>query len=186
MIEEKTAKVKIQKLELAAVNNSTYNPRVDLQEGDPRYKSIARSLNHFGLVDPLVVNIHNMVLVSGHQRAKILKANGYTHAEFSIVNLADEKEEMALNHALNKISGDWDYAMLAETLPMMDEDMRSLAGFEADEVARLLGKGDNDKIDDENTDVTEQVGSFKGIKCPRCAFEFEVKDIGLDDAEQSS
>jgi hypothetical protein len=94
-----------------------YNPRTDLQPGDDRYDRIARSLDRFGLVDPLVWNERTGNLVGGHQRLKILKAKGVTSVEVSVVNLSDE-DEKALNLVLNSptVSGEWDADRLTQVL----------------------------------------------------------------------
>ncbi|WP_433581275.1 hypothetical protein [Paenibacillus amylolyticus] len=40
------------------INATAYNPRVDLQPGDPEYEKLKRSIEEFGYVEPVVWNEH--------------------------------------------------------------------------------------------------------------------------------
>ncbi|MFP3589850.1 ParB N-terminal domain-containing protein, partial [Paraburkholderia sp. SIMBA_055] len=80
---------------------------VDLKPGDKAYEELKASIEHFGYIDPLIWNEKTGNLVGGHQRFKILLESNPTEIKVSVVSL-NEKEEKALNIALNKIEGDWD------------------------------------------------------------------------------
>jgi len=148
--------MKIQKITLSRINLAAYNPRIDLKPDDPVYKQLLRSIDEFGCVQPLIWNRRSKNLVGGHQRLKILQAKGIKEAYVSIVDLPPEKEK-ALNIALNKISGDWDKAKLAELVDELvktpEIDIESV-GFdlpEADVVylsslSCALIRGDIDKV----------------------------------------
>jgi ParB-like chromosome segregation protein Spo0J len=112
--------MRIQTVELGRINPAPYNPRKDLRPGDPEYEKLKRSLAEFGCVEPLVWNQRTGNLVGGHQRLKVLRAQGITEVEVSVVDLALEREK-ALNIALNKITGDWDQARLAQLLDELTE-----------------------------------------------------------------
>lgn len=60
---------------LAELRPAEYNPRRELQPGDPDYERIARSIETFGYVDPLIVNKDGTV-IGGHQRLRVLKDLG--------------------------------------------------------------------------------------------------------------
>jgi hypothetical protein len=81
-------------------------------------------------------------LVGGHQRLKVLLAQGQTEVEVSVVDLSPEKEK-ALNLALNKVEGRWEEAKLAalldELVKLPDFDV-SLTGFDPPEVEELLAR----------------------------------------------
>jgi len=132
--------MEIRKVNVKDINPATYNPRVDLKAGDPAYESLKKSIETFGCVEPLVWNSSTRNLVGGHQRFKVLKAQGAEEVEVSVVNLSPEKEK-ALNIALNKIQGDWDQDKLADLLRELsqipDFDC-GLTGFEADEISRIF------------------------------------------------
>jgi DNA modification methylase len=124
------------------VNPATYNPRKDLQPDDAEYKKLQKSMEEFGCVEPLVWNKRTGNLVGGHQRFKILQAQGLKQLQVSVVDLPPEKER-ALNVALNKISGEWDEQKLAELLDELgkapDFDI-SMTGFDAPEVEDLISR----------------------------------------------
>jgi len=138
------------KRKLADLLPSSYNPRQDLKPDDPRYQALAKSLDEFGLVQPLVWNERTKTLIGGHQRLKVLQARGETHTDVVVVDLAPEKEK-ALNLALNKVSGGWDRDKLAgllEELTQMPEFDLQTTGFEVPEVEELLaGLGEDEDFD---------------------------------------
>ncbi len=132
--------IDVREVQVGSINPAPYNPRVDLRPGDPEYEKLARSIDEFGLVEPLVWNSRTGHLVGGHQRFKVLLQRGITTAQVSVVDLPIEKEK-ALNLALNKIAGGWDHEKLAELLNELVElpgfDL-SLTGFDPPEVDELL------------------------------------------------
>lgn len=116
-----------------------YNPRVDLRPGDPDYEKLKRSIQEFGLVEPVVWNKRTGHVVGGHQRLKILRELGYEEVEVSVVDLDEEREKL-LNVALNKIEGDWDNFKLKELLQELEfggADIE-LTGFDEDEIDKLF------------------------------------------------
>lgn len=111
--------MEIQTLEVNEINPAKYNPRKDLQPGDPEYVKLKKSILEFDMVEPLVWNKRTGNLVGGHQRLKILKELGIAEVEVSVVDLSEVKEK-ALNLALNKISGEWDFPILKDLLEELD------------------------------------------------------------------
>ncbi len=103
----------IEKKKLADLQPADYNPRKDLKPGDADYEKLKRSIEEFGYVDPIIWNERTGRICGGHQRFKILKAQGVEEAEVVIVDF-DEEKEKAFNIALNKVNGDWDKDKLAE------------------------------------------------------------------------
>lgn len=90
------------------INAAAYNPRVDLQPGDPEYEKLRNSIKEFGYVEPIVWNERTGNMVGGHQRYKILVNElGQTEVAVSVVDLDDEQERL-LDMALNKVYGRWD------------------------------------------------------------------------------
>ena len=45
---------------------AAYNPRKDLQPGDPEYEKLKRSLDEFGYVEPVIWNKRTGNVVGGH------------------------------------------------------------------------------------------------------------------------
>ena len=150
--------VKIKTIPITAIKPAAYNPRKDLQPGDPEYEKLKKSIIEFDLVEPLVWNQRSGNLVGGHQRLKILKELGIENIEVSVVDLSDAKEK-ALNLALNKISGEWDFPLLKDVLLEIDTgdfDME-ITGFETKEIEDLMsqfhvpeeGQTDDDAVPEE-------------------------------------
>ena len=145
--------MKIVKKKIADLIPADYNPRKDLQPGDPDYEKLKRSMKEFGYVDPIIWNQQTGRVVGGHQRLKILQDEGIEEAECVVVSLNEEKEK-ALNIALNKISGDWNkdkLALLMTDLQASDLDV-SLTGFDEDEISDLLATEDDTHNDDFDVD----------------------------------
>ena len=145
-------KLEIQKLKISEIIPSSYNPRVDLQAHDPEYQKLKRSILEFGYVEPIVWNKCTRNLVGGHQRLKILIAEGVTEVEASIVDLPIEKEK-ALNLALNQIrGGGWDeeklVAILDELSKLPDFDEVALTGFDKEEISEIFDKYQETPNDD--------------------------------------
>jgi len=150
--------MKIQKISINRINPAAYNPRKDLTPSDLEYKQLAKSMEEFGCVEPLVWNRRTGNLVGGHQRFKILLAKNVKEVEVSIVDLPLKKEK-ALNIALNKIQGDWDehkLALLLDELTKVPEFDVGLTGFETEEITELLDRAlytDTSGAEEENFDV---------------------------------
>lgn len=126
-----------------------YNPRKDLQPGDSEYEKLKRSISEFGYVEPIIWNKATGRIVGGHQRAKVLMAQGIQEAEVVVIDF-DEDKEKALNVALNKVNGDWDndkLALLLTDLQASDFDV-SLTGFDPAELDDLLATDEEAKDDD--------------------------------------
>jgi len=135
------------------INPAPYNPRKDLKPGDRDYESLSRSIEEFGLVEPLVWNTRTGHLVGGHQRFKVLLERGETEIDVSVVDMPLEKE-MALNIALNRIEGAWDdtklASLLGELIELPDLDLE-LTGFDLGEaqdvIANVLDALETDQED---------------------------------------
>ncbi len=151
--------MEILKMKISEMNRAAYNPRVELKAGDEEYETIRRSIESFGLVQPIVLNRRTNTVVSGHQRLTVLEDMGAETAEVSIVDL-DEIQEKQLNIAMNKVTGDWDDRKLAEVLAEL-EDEASEVGFSDAEVDALLNQletvfgDDTDALLDEAIDELE-------------------------------
>lgn len=95
---------------LSELKPAEYNPRKKLQPGDPEFEKIARSIEEFGYVDPIIIN-KDGTIIGGHQRCAVMEHLGYTEAEVVVLDL-DKNREKACNIALNKIVGEWDKEMI--------------------------------------------------------------------------
>lgn len=93
--------MKIITLPVSDLHPADYNPRKDLAPGDKQYEKLARSIETFGYVEPIVWNRTTGNIVGGHQRLKVLVQKGYTEVQVVEVEL-NEQEERILNVSLNK------------------------------------------------------------------------------------
>ncbi len=115
------------------------NPRV---MSEPEMAKLIRSIEQFGLVEPLVVRRQDDTVIGGHQRLAAVKARGMARVPVVYVDVS-EAQAKALNLALNKIQGEWDLPKLGELLeelrdlPDLDE---TLSGFDDREIETVLAE----------------------------------------------
>ena len=170
--------MRIEKRKIDELIPAIYNPRKDLTIDDAEYKKIKRSIETFGYVDPIIVNERTGVIVGGHQRLKVLKDLGYEEIEVSVVNL-DEKQEKALNVALNKISGEWDFELLKDLLEELDDGSFDveLTGFDMDELEKLMTQYhvEDDEQSPDDFEVIDDEDIETEYKCPKCSYEWSGK-----------
>lgn len=143
-------------MKLADMTPAAYNPRKDLQPGDAEWEKIERSIDIFGMLEPIVYNEQSGRIVGGHQRAKILEHRGETEADVVIVNLNDEDEKI-LCAKLNRVQGYWDTIKLADLLTEIKAATGTLenTGFEDWELDSLTQEYDHieDLMEDEFSDI---------------------------------
>lgn len=150
-----TTKVAISDLKFA-----DYNPRHISQEVLDRLKA---GLEEFGLVQPVVVNKNNGVIIGGHQRVTAAQELGWTEIDVVYVD-ADEKREKALNLALNKLSGEWDFGKLSSLLTEFESDLDfnlELTGFDPLELMEMSGA--DSSLDLGDLDDFDMPGSDTGV-----------------------
>ena len=149
--------MEIKELPLKELKPAAYNPRKKLKKGDKEYEKIKQSLLKFGYVDPIIVN-EDLTVIGGHQRLTVLKDLDYETAKCVIVKLSKE-DEKALNIALNKITGQWDEALLADLLlDLQESDFNlELTGFEPPEIDNILSNVHDKELSEDEFDVEEEL-----------------------------
>jgi DNA modification methylase len=149
--------MEIKELPLKELKPAAYNPRKKLKKGDKEYEKIKQSLLKFGYVDPIIVN-EDLTVIGGHQRLTVLKDLDYETAKCVIVDLPKE-DEKALNIALNKITGQWDDALLADLLlDLQESDFNlDLTGFEPPEIDNILSNVHDKELSEDEFDVEEEL-----------------------------
>jgi DNA modification methylase len=142
--------MEIRTISVDQINPAPYNPRRDLKPGDEEYGKIKKSIMNFGYLDPIIWNSRTSNLVGGHQRFKILVEQGLKEVEVSVVDLPLEREK-ALNLALNKIQGGWDFqklsSLLQELSQLPDLDV-GITGFDPDEISQIFDRTTEFEEDD--------------------------------------
>lgn len=128
----------IKKLNISNLKLAKYNPRKELKPGDDGFNKLKKSIETYGEIVPIVVN-KNMTVISGHQRIAVLKNIGISEVYAVIVDL-DDSNEKALNIAMNKVQGDWDYDALNTLLNELNSDLDDIeiTGFSLDELDGIL------------------------------------------------
>ena len=190
--------MKLERIKIGDIVPAKYNPR---KISDVEYENLNSSINEFGFVDPIIINLKNNHIIGGHQRYKVLIDKfdiddelicvplgdiGWVFPDSELV-IKDESHEKALNIALNKISGSWDNEKLQDlivNLEVDDVDL-DLTGFEEYEIDKL--KYDCDVEFDENNlnnntnEVNEELDTKDNndnlIKCPFCEQHFKEEDV---------
>ena len=162
----------LQRIPIEKLKPAKYNPRKDLKPGDPAYEKIKRSLNDYGYVDPVIWNEVTGNIVGGHQRQKILVAEGATEIDCVVVHIENPQDEKAMNIALNKAVGEWEPVALADLLSELQNTGYDLGatGFDAAEVNDLFSQVHDKDVADDDFDED------KAVEAP--AF-VEVGDIWL-------
>ena len=183
--------MEIVKVDINELISPEYNPR---QITDDEMEKLKNSINEFGYIAPIIVNKHNNHIVGGNQRYEALKSLGYTDVDVVFVDEPDLNREQALNIALNKISGEWDFVKLADIiddLELNDFDI-SLTGFDDLELENFgieedpkeheqveVVEDDYDEPDD--LEVTVQTGDIYILGNHRlmCGDSTKTEDVAL-------
>ena len=159
--------MKLENRKISELKPMKDNPR---KISDEQLKMLEKSIDKFGYIEPIVWNRKTGNVISGHQRLKVLMSKGMKEVEVVSVEL-DESQEKALNIAMNKISGDWDFSKLnniLKELKKIDEELFELTGFN-----ELLINIDKEHIinnfDEKEIDIDDI--KFKN-ECPRCHFKW--------------
>lgn len=127
--------MEIKQILISALNPAGYNPRKISEKELDRLKN---SITEFGFVEPIVVN-QDMTIIGGHQRVKAAAELGMIDIPCSVVDLSKE-QELLLNLILNKVGGEWEEGLLAHILQGLNKEDRNAAGFDEDEITKLLDK----------------------------------------------
>jgi len=131
------------KININELKPAEYNPRIMPEE---EYNKLKNSLDTFGLVDPIIIDLkHNNTIIGGHQRYQVL-IDENPEQELQLIQLGDIgliiketniklndiNDQKALNLALNKIQGEWDYNKLDDLLIELTDDhyQIELTGFD--------------------------------------------------------
>lgn len=186
--------IEISTIKLTELNPSDNAVRTIDEEG---LKILEKSMENFGLVEPIVINIKNNAnrIISGHQRYDVL-LNKYMDDEIededlNLIKLGDfgwvfretnlkldnDDAETELSIAMNTHQGKFIKSKLEETLKELklkglDTELTGFSNLELKKMNVSL----SDKIsEDKSEDKKESKESFgpKIITCPSCGHEFE-------------
>ncbi len=146
---KREATVEIKRIAIDRLKPHPRNPRIHPEPGTPEWDALRASiLNTY--FDPVVWNKRNGLLVSGHLRLKILRSEGYTHVDASVVDF-DEPTHLACMLAANKQQGRDDgvsVLTIIKDVELTHLDV-GLTGFTAGEIGELHASL-HDVSDEEN------------------------------------
>ena len=168
--------MEIEKIKLTDLVPANYNPR---QISKEEKKKLENSINNFGIVEPILINLSNNRIIGGHQRFDVLfdqhLLDNNIYAEVNLLrlnesygwvfpdndkNLESEDMEKALNLVLNRVSGDWDREKLHQVFNDLQEsgvNQMGLTGFDNSEITGFTGlnnKLNNDTLAENDEEVT--------------------------------
>lgn len=145
--------MELEEINIVDINCAEYNPRSITDEENDFLKN---SIDEFGFVDPIIINLKNNRIIGGHMRYDILLEEymeSGVHEKLNLIRLGDigwvfpdtdlqvesEDHEKLLNIALNKISGQWDEPKLEELLFELSETSLDfeLSGFDESDLNDL-------------------------------------------------
>ena len=173
--------IKTAVIKLEDIVPAKYNPRVTLTEKDHEYKALDSSVQENGLVIPLIVNLRDNGLISGHQRLNVLLANGETETHAVVVDM-DESQAKALMIALNKLDGEWDYGRTADILQELIDQQSSLlsTGFTRKEINELLGEIESAIEDYQPEMLAKKEDTTAGVKCLVGEYRFTITETEFE------
>lgn len=163
-----------------------YNPRSISSDA---MVALKKQLSTTGLVEPVVARAEDGLVIGGHQRLaairSLLEEQGATKKQIDdhrvavvlVPGLSDIAAK-ALNLALNKISGDWDYTKLPEILRDISAAVDGIdvdaTGFSVDEISSILGllEGD-DALGRDPVNLEEEIAEGLANQARRFAFVLE-------------
>lgn len=169
--------MKIEKVNISELVSPAYNPRDITPE---EMEKLKRSIIEFGYVDPIIVNEVNNHIIGGNQRYEALKSLGYDEVDVVYVHEEDQNREKALNIALNKISGEWDFDKLDDIFMSMELDGFdiSLTGF--DDFENAISDFKNE-IEEYNKEVEERDYSDYDLRAGKVVYEPKETNHKVED-----
>lgn len=129
------------------------------------YAGLKKSIDKFGCVVPLVWNKRTGRIVSGHQRARVLREKGAKEVPVVVVDLTEEQEK-ALNITLNNpnITGFFDERLkvILDEIKLVDAELidtlqlNDLKRYDFDAAAETLTKENEEFLKELNPDTKRQ------------------------------
>jgi len=123
-------KLKIVNKNIDELIDSEYNPK----KCSPKEENdIRNSIMKFGIVDPLIVNMHKgreNIIIGGHQRKRICKELGFTEIPCVILDL-EKKDEMELNLRLSKNTASIDEELVVQNFT---EEIMKAVGYQIEKM----------------------------------------------------
>jgi ParB-like chromosome segregation protein Spo0J len=169
---------------VAELNPAEYNPRQIDQES---LNGLAKSLEKFGLVEPVIVNVRGgkNTIVGGHQRFKVIQNAGVKAIACVVVDLSVEDEKL-LNLALNNphIQGEFIDSISAYIATLKDQipNEQDILDLRLDELMGQIeateGLTDDDSVPEPPKEAVTKPGDIWLMgcftTCPHCGGKNDV------------
>lgn len=163
--------MQIEKIKITDIYPADYNPRTISKDEKTKLKN---SIDNFGIVEPILINLHNNRIIGGHQRFDVLLdqyiLDNDLYAELNLLKLNDsygwvfpdndkdlssEDMEKALNLVLNntKVMGTFDGEKLAQVFNELNESgfNTSLTGFNNEDILGFQGLKETATVEETST-----------------------------------
>lgn len=202
--------IEISTIKITDIKPAEYNPRIMSQL---EHKKLRNSMETFGVVDPIIINLKNNHIIGGHQRYNVLLDKSMEDNEFikelhliklgdvgwafpeSDLEVKDDDHEKGLNLALNNIEGEFDLQKLEPILTDLKDigfDIE-LTGFSDIELTELnlennlvfAQEFDADAEGEEDVDLEEIYDEpvKEMLQCPACDHVDVVKRFKRVDSQ---
>ena len=163
--------MQIEKIKITDIYPADYNPRTITENQKTKLKN---SIDNFGIVEPILINLQNNRIIGGHQRFDVLLdqyiLDNDLYAELNLlklnesygwvfpdndVTLDSEDMEKALNLVLNntKVMGTFDEGKLRNIFNDLQESgfNTSLTGFNNEDIIGFKGLNNQTNVEEEVT-----------------------------------
>lgn len=171
----------IETLKITDLKPAKYNPRKISNED---YNKLSRSINEYGLVDPIIINLNNKHIIGGHQRYDVLMdeyiAGNSDYEELQLIKngdigwvftneeliLDDINHEKALNITLNSVQGEWNFEKLEELFHDLSAEgfNLELTGWDKNQIRELSKDIDLNNFNMEEIDLEESLTEEENTK----------------------
>lgn len=171
----------IETLKITDLKPAKYNPRKISNED---YNKLSRSINEYGLVDPIIINLKNNHIIGGHQRYDVLMdeyiAGNSDYEELQLIKngdigwvftneeliLDDINHEKALNITLNTVQGEWNFEKLEELFHDLSAEgfNLELTGWDKNQIRELSKDIDLNNFNMEEIDLEESLTEEENTK----------------------
>lgn len=133
-------------------------------------EQIMKSIEEFGMNDPIAVYGEDNLIIEGHGRLEALKELGYTEVPCIRLDHLTEEQRKAYTLIHNKLTMNtgFDLELLTEELENIINIDMSNFGFEA------LENIDIDDFFEEKMEEPEEEKEKEKVQCPHCGEWFEV------------
>lgn len=168
-----TETITIETIKITDLKPARYNPR---QISNEDYNKLSNSINEYGLVDPIIINLNNYNIIGGNQRYDVLLsehiAGNTDYNELLLIKngdigwvfpdneleVKDLNHEKSLNIMLNSVGGEFDPEKLTDLfneLSIEGLDL-SLTGWDKNEIRELSKDIDLSTFGQEEIDLEDR------------------------------